>query len=781
MSTKVLCHHRDSGVHGERGSLFGTRILCAGLLRADMLRTILLVLFLLYSASTIAAEVILKEIHITARDEDTKIDIDLGTPLEYVKHFPQSFGEIIQIQLKLPADQGRGIHKEVRQGNELKTPAGAEPLLIYVTYEEGVPGGPYLTLRFVKPVRFHVEAQPSPTHLSITVFGEPKKEATIPPVEQIVEGQEAQPAVVQPHPRDADLGQLMAKARQALTFGDNESAIRLLRKIIAASGNPHEQDARELLGLALERSGQIPRAKFEYKKYLELYKEGAGPIRVQQRLTALENIGAVERRQKLRVAKRSRKVEEYKFFGRWSQDYSIRLLEQNVDNPDDDETTILGSVVTSERASTHASLRGRYRTDERIVQTVFIGSHNYDFRNSYYTDERLSDLYIDWDEIKLGLSGVFGRQRARSSGVYDRYDGLDLAYRVVDGITPHVLVGQTVSFYDVDYKKRFGAIRTELGKRKAKLTGNVFVVSQNVESDPDRRALGGDFRYSAKEHSFFGGLDYDVYFNELNLLNLRWGWQLNAKSRMNFSYDFRKLIMMTNALYGLQVGVPVPGGNPIGRALTYEELTQFLSEERLKELAINRSSESTSITVGNTYQISKNKQLNTDLSVYKSAPYEEFIFTDDERQKYFEVTNSAYDLPNHTAYEGTTSYNLTTQFILNDVFAPQDLQIVGFRFNRFSDTFDDYVLFYNGRLAPWYNWNPRPRINVGYRIARGGTNIVQANRTQVSPSLKIDRRWKKSWVFEFELGFDGFYYEKVENAPLDQQGYFLRVGYHFTW
>ena len=247
MSTKVLCHHRDSGVHGERGSLFGTRILCAGLLRADMLRTILLVLFLLYSASTIAAEVILKEIHITARDEDTKIDIDLGTPLEYVKHFPQSFGEIIQIQLKLPADQGRGIHKEVRQGNELKTPAGAEPLLIYVTYEEGVPGGPYLTLRFVKPVRFHVEAQPSPTHLSITVFGEPKKEATIPPVEQIVEGQEAQPAVVQPHPRDADLGQLMAKARQALTFGDNESAIRLLRKIIAASGNPHEQDARELL------------------------------------------------------------------------------------------------------------------------------------------------------------------------------------------------------------------------------------------------------------------------------------------------------------------------------------------------------------------------------------------------------------------------------------------------------------------------------------------------------------------------------------------------------
>ena len=775
MFSQFLCHRRDR-VYGRRFSF-----LRAELVRVDLLRTILLVLFLLYSTSTMAAEVILKEIHITARDEDTKIDIDLGTPLEYVKHFPQSFGEIIQIQLKLPSDRGPDIHKEVRQGNELKTPAGAEPLLIYVTYEAGVPGGPYLTFRFVKPVRFRVDAQPSPTQLSITVFGEPKKEVKAPVLDQAMEGQEPQPPAAPSEPREADLGQLMAKARQALTFGDNESAIRLLRKIIAVTGNPHEQDARELLGLALERSGQIPRAKFEYKKYLELYKEGAGPVRVQQRLTALENIGAVERRQKLRVAKRARKVEEYKFFGRWSQDYSIRLLEQNVVDPEGEETDILGQVVTSERISTHASLRGRYRTDERIVQTVFIGSHNYDFRNSYYTDGDISDLYIDWDEIKMGLKGVLGRQRARSSGVYDRYDGLDLSYRVVDGVTPHVLVGETVFYYDVDYGKRFGAIRTELGKRKAKLTGNAFVVSQNVESDPDRQALGGDFRYSAKQHSFFGGVDYDVYFNELNLLNFRWGWQLNAKSRLNFSYDFRKLIMLTNSLYGMTVSVPVPGGNPINRPLTYNELTQIFSEERLKELAINRSSESSSVTVSNTYQISKNKQFNTDLSVYKTAPFEEFVFTDEEKTNYKDITKSTQDLANHQGYDSTTSYNLTTQFILNDVFAPQDLQIVGFRFNKFSSTFDDYVLFYNGRLAPWFNWNPRPRLYLGYRNARGGTNVVQADRIQVSPAIKVDRRFKKSWVFEFEIGFDGFYYEEVENAPLDQVGTYIRLAYNYTF
>jgi hypothetical protein len=793
MVSKVLGHYRDCGVRGKRGSFWGARIL-----RADTLRIILLVLFLLYGTTTTAAEAILKEINISARDEDTKIDIDLGAPLEYVKHFPQSFGEIIQIQLKLAADRGGEIHKEVRQGNELKTPAGTDALLIYVTYEEGVPGGPYLTFRFVKPVRFRVESQESPTHLSITVFSEPKKEVKSPELDLAAEGQQPQPATAPSEPQEADLGQLMAKARQALTFGDNESAIRLLRKIIAVSGNPHEQDARELLGLALERSGQIPRAKFEYKKYLELYKEGVGPVRVQQRLTALESIGGVERREKLRVPKRARKVEEYKLFGRWSQDYSIRLVEQNYDDPDDEEDTILGNVVTSERASTHASLRGRYRTNDRIVQTVFIGNHNYDFRNSYYTEGRISDLYVDWDEIQLGLSGVFGRQRARSSGVYDRYDGLDLAYRIVDGLTPHVLVGQTVSYYDVDYDKQFGAIRTELGKRKAKLTGNAFVVSQNVENDTDRQAIGGDFRYNAKLHSFSGGVDYDAYFNNVNLLNLRWGWQLNAKSRLNFSYDFRKLVMLTNSLFSLQLtrGILDVNGDvisTISRPPTYDELTQILSEDRRKELALNRSSESTSITVGNTYQVSKNKQLNTDLSIYKSAPYESFTFTCEEKVEAAGLVGYDYTtddcanpkktppLADHLAYEGTTSYNLTTQYILNDIFAPQDLHIVGFRFNKFSNTFDDYVLFYNGRLAPWYNWNPRPRINLGYRNARGGTNVVQANRIQISPSIKVDRRFKQAWVFEVELGFDGFYYEKVENAPLDQGSYFFRIGYNYTF
>ena len=733
--------------------------------------------------SVMASQVVLQDIKIAAKGKDTDIDIDLGVPLEYVKHFPQSFGEIIQIQLKLGPEQDREIHKEVRQGSDLQPPAGRDPLLIYVTYEEGVPGGPYLTLRFVKPVRFRVEAQKNLTTLSVAVFGEAPKVTKMPDLKD-------KPGDEPTHPSstalatdlgkpESDLGQLMAKARQALTFGDNEGAIRLLRKIISVSGNPHEQDARELLGLALERSGQIPRAKFEYKKYLEIYKEGAGPTRVQQRLSALENIGGIERREKLRVAKRSRKVEEFKVFGRLSQDYSLRTVELNSDDPNDNETTILGTVVRSQRVSTYGTVRSRYRTDDRTIQAVVVGNYNYGTEKYDRKEGRLSDLYLDWDETDLGLKAVVGRQRANSSGVFDRYDGVDLGYRVVDGFTPHVLAGQNVSYYDLGYNKKFTAVRTELGKRKSKLTGNAFAVAQDVDGVTDRQALGGDFRYSAGVHSFFGGVDYDVYFNALNLMNLRWGWQLSEKSRVNLSYDYRKLIMFSTALYNMNVYT----GNT-SRMLRIDELTQIFSEERAKELAKNRSSESTSITIGNTYQIDKTQQLNFDLSVYRSAPYDRFEFTQDEKTQYMAVTGATTELNDFTYFKGSTSYNLTAQYIANDWFAPKDLHIIGVRYNKYTGYYNDYSLFWNGRLSPWFGWNPRPRLNIGFRQSTGDANVVvQGDRILFSPSLKLDHRWKKDWVFETELGFDGYYYLVDHNpsTPYDQRGWFFRVGYYYTF
>lgn len=736
-------------------------------------------------ADIYAADAVLKDVKISTKENDTVIDVHLGMPLSYVKHFPQSFGEIIQVQLKLDKQVKRELHKEVRQGSDITLPAGVKPLLIYVTYEEGVPGGPYLTLRFKKPIRFRVADQADPSLLSIVIAAEEKVvEESAEKIDTKKKVQKGKPATAK---KDSDLGQLMAKARQALTFGDNEGAIRLLRKIISVSGNPYEQDARELLGLALERSSQIPRAKFEYKKYLELYKEGEGPKRVQQRLQALQNIGT-EQRQKLRVAKRSRRVEDFKFFGRLSQDYNIRLLQrERTDREKEDGEGDFETLVPSQRFTTHLSTRARYRTNERNLQAVFIGSHVYGLEINDRTEGRISDAYVDYEEIDIGVTTVLGRQRARNSGVFDRFDGIDLGYRATPGFKTHILVGRPVFYYDVPYNKEFGALRFELGRRKSLVSGNAYVISQNVNDTPDRQAVGGDFRVTSARQTLFGAVDYDFLFQEPSLGNLRYGLQYIPKARLNISYDYRKLLLTSAAIGRYSYEEYTDAGNVVDstRLLTLESMQRIFSDEEILELAQATTPATHSVTLGNSYQFNKNQQLNIDYTLFMSDALQSVIFDDQVNDR----VNEEYppqDPNNNTRMQDvvlnsrkTTSMTLTTQLISNNTFAPRDLHVLGLRVSEFT-SYRDFTMFWNARLPAMNKWNPRPRLNIGFRsFDAAGSSIRQGQRYQITPSIKIDRRFRKAWVFEVELGFDVFEY--VNSDLTSQRHGLFRMGYHYTF
>ena len=137
---------------------------------SGIVRLIAILSFCVVSQAVVASQIVLSDIKITPRGNDTHVLFDLGIPLHYVKHFPANQGEILQIQMLMENETGREIHKEVRQGEELAPPPGMDALLVYVTYEEGVPGGPYLTLRFSRPVSFNVEAGESLTTLSVLII-----------------------------------------------------------------------------------------------------------------------------------------------------------------------------------------------------------------------------------------------------------------------------------------------------------------------------------------------------------------------------------------------------------------------------------------------------------------------------------------------------------------------------------------------------------------------------------------------------------------------------------
>lgn len=740
---------------------------------------IVLVLFvMIFPPASQASETVLSDINISSKDDKTIIDIDLGLPLGYVKHFPQTFGEILQIQLLLDKGGDRRIHKEVRQGSDLKPPPGIEPILIYVTYEEGVPGGPYLTLRFDHPVRFEVLAGSSLTTLTIAVF-EKQKTASQEDAEQIIAPVKGISADEMKKTEAKPDDELMAKARQSLTFGDNTGSIELLRKVIATPESQHAQDARELLGLALERSNQIPRAKFEYKKYLKLYKEGSGPNRVKQRLTALQNIG-LDKRKKLRVSKRSSDQDNYRVFGRWSQAFSTRFLQRQAKDADD--RVGAEDLVLTRLATTNVNIRGRYRGEERNIQTVFTGNHTYDvlgdnkrstFNNEVENDTegRITELYVDYDEFKKGLTATVGRQNARDSGVFGRFDGVIGGYQILPEVKAYAYAGKPVSFFNIDFDKSFIGARVDVGKRKSPLNGNLYYVQQEIDGIDDRQAFGGGVRYSDKETTLFGIADYDILFGKLTLVNIRWGWKYIENSKLNISYNRRNLLFTSTAINGQKI-------------LSISDLLEIpsITEEDLREMAVARTSDSQTITIGNSYNFDKDRQLDVDLNVFDSGGTQEKKFTPqqiaDANAIYPDYTITGDALNEITPLPGTgNQYSLSMQYISSNTFKEQDLYVLGLRYSDYTH-YDEISVFINARMPPINGWKMQPRLAIGHRKF-SETSLSAGTRLSVFPSLKVDYRWKKKWVFDVEVGAD---FVKYSNANVnDETRQNLRVGYHYTF
>jgi hypothetical protein len=787
-----------------------------------------------------AAPNVLKDIKIQVRDNETEVNFEFGIPLRYVKHFPAASGEILQIQLLVEQDQGRDIHKEVKQGPDLADASNIDPLLIYVTYEEGVPGGPYLTLRFARRVSFEVNAEEGKAGLNIlirddqattkpVVTAKPEAEqpaesavpAVTPPVapasaaapeislktleEQVFKQtekteaelearkqeaeavkpeteekladsqpaaepaqQEDAPAAIQrsPLPANKEADELMAKARQALTFGDNDGAIELLRRVTAMPENEHTQDARELIGLALERSNQIPRAKFEYKKYLKIYEEGEGPTRVRQRLQALQALDT-ERPKKLRESTR-RTADTFTTFGRLSQAFTTRFQQRDPKN--DDDRVGSEDITLTRRIDSYLSLRSRMRTEDRNIQLVFNGNHIFDLLNSVDTESRIVSFYLDYDAFKQGYYTVMGRQRVRNSGVFSTFDGIIAGYDVMPWFRAHAYAGKPEELHDPrPIDKNFWGLKFDIGRRNDPVNMNLYMVNQTADGFSERQAVGYGVRYADRETTVFGLLDYDFLFDAVNLLNMRWGWKYLENSKLNVSYDFRQLLFVSSALNNQ------PFETSLGDVIT------ILGEEETRRLAQDRTNSTSTLTVGNSYQFDRDNQLNVDLTVFEASGT--VTRNDLQTPVPCETTDSdpAIDpcvmVSVTGAPETGRQYSLSAQWISGNLFAQRDLYVFGVRLSSF-DTYNDATLFTNARLPDIDLWKLRPRVTLSYR-AFNDESSTTGTRFSIFPALKIDYAWKRDWIFDFEVGVEWVKYTD-ENFD-DELRQNVRIGYSYSF
>jgi hypothetical protein len=208
--------------------------------------------------------------------------------------------------------------------------------------------------------------------------------------------------------------QLMATGRAALTAGDLDQAIRIFTKVMTLPEHENSREAKELLGVARERNGQLAHAKAEYEEYLKRYPVGDGATRVRQRLDAMLSAGAKppDRPGAARAAATAPLAAE--IFGSACTQYRREVV-------DSDAT---GSFVTDSSEYTDLSVSSRARSENVLWRSLMSGSYRFDLVDDADGNEtRISAFYLDGAQRSGPYSATLGRQPGNTAGVSSRSTG----------------------------------------------------------------------------------------------------------------------------------------------------------------------------------------------------------------------------------------------------------------------------------------------------------------------------------------------------------------------
>jgi len=504
------------------------------------------------------------------------------------------------------------------------------------------------------------------------------------------------------------------EAREALTAGDLPRAINRLTAVMTLPANDYTREARELLGLARERNGQLAHAKAEYEAYLELYPDDEAAVRVRQRLDALLTMKA-RPKEELRDPKRAPSRYQSDVVGSLATTY-YRIESQR------DDPLILDPVLESS-IFTDIYLSAYMRGPRFQARSLAAGSHRHGFRDSGRDDFRFSSLEVELADEVLRLQANLGRQSQSGGGVLGRFDGAMLGYEFRDGWTVRAVGGfpmensyqmsvQTRRYFvggSIEARELFDSLRVEL-----------FGIGQKADGLTDRAAVGAEIQYWNDPLNVTSYLDYDVYFNSLNIAYLVGSWRATTSTTLNALFDYRNSPILTasSAVQGQAV-------RHVG------DLLQTYDEAQIRDLARDRTARSMTATLGASHRFTDRIQLAGDVS--------------------------------GTHYSGTASsggvigldglgweFNYFAQLIVSSLFMDDDIETVGFRYFQ-GNTRDLASLMLISRLNLTSDRSLRlyPRLTINFDRQEIGNHLLS-----VLPSVRLDCRiWKLSLDLEGGLNW----------------------------
>jgi tetratricopeptide (TPR) repeat protein len=532
----------------------------------------------------------------------------------------------------------------------------------------------------------------------------------------------------------ARIEELEAEGRAAIVSGDFATAIRVYTRLLEAPGD-HRPEARENLGLAREKNGQTAHAAAEYRRYLADYPDGEGAERVQQRLSGLVTAAAAPRE---RLRRETRAERRWDVTSGLSQYYRRDVNRFGEDLPE---------VVTLSAVLTDLDLSVRHRGDAVDMLGRVAINHLYDLvgeeQGGPGDRSRIAHAYFDVSGSEDNWSVRLGRQSLHNWGVLGRFDGLHGTYSWAPERRLHFVTGYPVerTSASLETDREFMGVAVDFDQLVGNWDFSPFVTSQTIDGIEDRKAAGLEVRYFDDRRSLTTMLDYDTGFGELNTALLFGTWRLKNRLTLTALYDDRLSPILTtrNAL----IGQPVS---------TVDELLLVLTEDEVRQLALDRTVTSRTATLGIAAPISERWQLNADLTMSEIGSSVE-----------------SFGVP---AIPGTGSQTfVSTTFVGSALFGGNDVSIFNLRYGE-SDEFTLSQLTWDMRIPVGRRLRINPRLRLG--IWEGTT--TQRRRETIRPSLRLLLNLQRHYHLELEVGSDNF--TRTDRGTEQKgTGQFLYLGY----
>jgi len=526
----------------------------------------------------------------TLNSQGMRIVIHLDTPVRYRTHTQDAAAKTLQIQLD-SIDSSSPLNAMTDDGMVRQiypwTGSGAVPL-IDIVYEHNRVGGINLILNFKRSLDVQVERSEGGRDVVVLLPNN--------------SGEKASPA-------NSEAENAFTKGKQALSSGDYATAVRMFTKVLSYPENDFSRDAKELLGLARQRRGQLAHAKAEYEEYLERYPGSDGAVRVRQRLDTLETAASSPREavEGSRVALDERAEDSSHPFGDWHARGSLSQWYWLVRS----DTDSMGSRTVNSLLDTDLYASADSEGDRYRMRTYFSGDYQHDLEAGSSGDAnefRASDAVAEFSDLGSGWSARIGRQSQYAGGVLGRFDGVLLGYELGPGWTVKTRAGFPVNFAvsnGINSDAPFYGISLEATSIADHWDGELYFIHNTLDGVENRSAVGLEIRYANQGLSVSSLVDYDVLYSTINSGLLLGSLSFGEGTYLHLRLDYRKSPFLTtrNAL----IGHPNE---------SLDDLVDELGENEVRKLAEDRTADLKSGAIALSVPLSRTLILGSDVSVF---------------------------------------------------------------------------------------------------------------------------------------------------------------------